>query len=118
VHDIGEQPSNQVLFNELAKCDPAIAAALQAEPSPDEPLPHGGVVMYCTAWCPDCKRARAWLRSHNIPYTEVDIDANPKAAAQVRQWANGNQTTPTFDIDGRIVVDFNEDQLRELLKIR
>ena len=112
MHDIGEQPSNQVLFEELAKCDPAIAAALRAEPSQDEPLPHGGVVMYCTAW------ARVWLKEQNIPYTEVDIDANPKAAAQVRQWANGNQTTPTFDIDGRIVVDFNEDQLRELLKIR
>ena len=36
---------------------------------------------------------------------------NPAAAKQVRQWADGNLTTPTFDIDGTIVVDFQKDRL-------
>jgi thioredoxin reductase (NADPH) len=74
--------------------------------------------MYCTSWCPDCKRARAWLKDYNIPYTEVDISTTAGAAWQVRQWAHGYQTTPTFDIDGTIIVDFQPDRLREVLKIR
>jgi len=45
----------------------------------------------------------------------VDITTTPGAATQVRAWANGNQTTPTFDIDGTIVVDFNEARLTDLL---
>ena len=104
-----------MLFAELAKVSPELARA-HPEPAPME-LPHGGVVMYCTSWCPDCKRARAWLKLHGIPYTEVDISSTPGAPAQVRKWANGNLTTPTFDINGKILVDFNETALSDLLKI-
>ena len=86
------------------------------EPEPVA-LPHGGIVMYCTKWCPDCKDARAWLAEHNLPYTEVDITTTPGAAAQVERWADGNRTTPTFDIDGTIVVDFDLPRLKEVLKI-
>ena len=118
IHDIDDQPSNEVLFKELSR--------ITGKPIPPETewekdtskLPHGGVVMYCTSWCPDCKRARVWLKDNKIPYTEVDISTTPGAAWQVRQWANGNQATPTFDIDGTIIVDFQPTQLREILKIR
>ncbi len=73
------------------------------------------VVMYCTSWCPDCRRARAWLEENDIAYTEVDISNNAAAARQVRAWANGNQVTPTFDISGTIVVDFDVEKLSRIL---
>jgi glutaredoxin len=115
IHNIGQQPDNEVLFAELEKINPELAAkAKKSEPAPKE-LPHGGVVMYCTAWCPDCKRARAWLKAHNLPYTEVDVTTYPGASKQVRQWARGNLTTPTFDIDGTIVVEFDQEKLTSLL---
>lgn len=84
--------------------------------STDEELPQGGIVMYCTRWCPDCRRARIWLTEHNLEFVEIDIDANPDAAAQVKAWAGGNRTTPTFDVNGTIIVNFNEQKLREALK--
>jgi hypothetical protein len=34
----------------------------------------------------------------------------------VMKWANGNKTTPTFDIDGEILVDWNEFRLRKVLE--
>jgi glutaredoxin len=118
IHDIDSQPDNEVLFTELSRIDPRGADILLCQSKEaQEELPHGGIVMYCTPWCPDCKRARAWLNAHHLSYREVNIDANFKAAAQVRAWANGSQTTPTFDIDGMIVVDFKEDRLREILKV-
>jgi thioredoxin reductase (NADPH) len=73
------------------------------------------VVMYCTSWCPDCRRARAWLEENDIAYTEVDISNNAAAARQVRAWANGKQVTPTFDISGTIVVDFDVEKLSRIL---
>ena len=72
--------------------------------------------MYCTSWCPDCKRARAWLKARSLEYTEVDINAVPGVAAQVRKWAGGSLATPTFDIDGRTLVEFDEQKLTEMLK--
>jgi peroxiredoxin/glutaredoxin len=113
IHNIDEQPDNDVLFTELERLNPQLAAKI-VPPSPQE-LPHGGVVMYCTAWCPDCKRARIWLKENNIPYTEVDVTTFPGANKQVRRWANGNLTTPTFDIDGTIVVEFDQVKLTKIL---
>jgi glutaredoxin len=119
IHEISNQPDNQVLYQELRRIDPEAAAR---EPREAEvkavPLPHGGIVMYCTAWCPDCKRARKWLKDNNLPYTEVDITSTPGADKQVKLWAKGNVTTPTFEIDGTIVVDFDEARLREVLDLK
>jgi peroxiredoxin len=118
IHDIDDQPDNDVLFAELANISPVAAAALKLQQQKDAAvasLPHGGVVMYCTSWCPGCRQARVWFKDHNIEYREVDIEKTPGAADQVRKWANGNRTTPTFDIDGEIVVDYKIDQLEKLL---
>jgi glutaredoxin len=114
IHDIDEQPSNDVLLAELRRIDPEAAANQPPEPK-EVSLPRGGVVMYCNSWCSDCRRARIWLKRRDIDYVEVDVNAVPGAADQVRQWANGNLVTPTFDIDGTIVVDFDEARLGELL---
>ena len=117
IHDINDQPSNEKLRQAIREIDPEVRDRPEmVNPEPGA-LPHDGIVMYCTSWCPDCKRARRWLLDHNLPYTEVDINAVPGAAQQVEKWANGNRTTPTFDIDGTIVVDFDESRLREVLKI-
>lgn len=75
------------------------------------------VILYCTPWCPSCSRARAFLKQHRIEYTEVDINKDREAAARVRGWADGNETTPTFDIRGQIVVDWDKDRVAELLGI-
>ncbi len=119
IHDIDDQPSNAVLFRELERMaagsgSPAVGREHEEEPE----LPHGGVVMYCTRWCPDCKKARAWLKAHNIPCVEVDVESSIRAAKQVRQWTNGFETTPTFDIDGTIIVDFDEKRLAEVLQVK
>jgi alkyl hydroperoxide reductase subunit AhpC len=61
IHDIDQQPDNDVVLDVLRRIDP-IAAARNPLPQPVvEPvnLPRGGLVMYCTRWCPACRRARA-----------------------------------------------------------
>lgn len=114
IHDIDDQPSNEVLLAELRQIDPAAAANEPPEPAPVA-LPHGGIVMYCNAWCTDCRKARLWLKRRKLDYVEVDVNAVPGAAAQVRQWTGGHLVTPTFDIDGTIVVDFDEKALTEMV---
>ena len=114
IHDIEDQPSNEVLLDEIKKISPEKIKGNDILPK-DEVLPHGGVIMYCTQWCPDCRRARIWLKENNIPYTEVDITTNFTAARQVRSWGNGSQITPTFDIDGTIILDFDEEALSKTL---
>lgn len=120
VHDIGKQPDNDELFRILAEVDPQAAsayAASQPEAFPD-PEPDSDVVMYCTSWCPDCPRARAYLKKHNITYVEVDIGRDRAAAARVRAWADGNETTPTFKVRGQVIVDFDRRKLDDALGLK
>jgi len=119
IHDKDQQPDNQELMKIIWHMDAEVAArrSLESLSLPAMPLPFGGIVMYCTKWCSDCKRARQWLQQCGLDYTEVDISATPGAAEQVRKWTGGDLTTPTFNIDGAIIVDFNEVKLREVLGI-
>jgi glutaredoxin len=114
IHDIDDLPDNEVLLAELRKIDPQAAASAPPEPKV-EALPHGGIVMYCSKWCNDCRKARAWLQERGLEYTEVDIYATPGAAAQVREWADGHLVTPTFNINGTIILDFDEENLQKTL---
>lgn len=123
VHDIDHQPSNEVLFGELARLEPEAAAlweaqeqARQAALAP-EPTPQSGLVLYCTPWCSDCRVARNWLKENNIPYVEVDISKDREAARRVKGWANGNETTPTFDYNGTIIVNWDLRRLRQVLGV-
>jgi mycoredoxin len=55
------------------------------------------------------------LDEHNVPYTEIDIEADEEAALRVEQWNHGNRTVPTIDIDGTILTNPNPAQLRQVL---
>ena len=114
VHDIDDQPDNDVLFNELAKLEPEAAAVPTPMPAPRledkiQGEPEAEVVLYCTPWCPACKKARVYLAEHHIPYVEVDITRDRTAAERVRTWTGGYETTPTFRIKGEVVVNFNKE---------
>jgi len=117
VHDIDEQPDNEVLFRILAEIEPEAAALQKAEePSPMPQLePDADAVMYCTPWCPACKRARQYFTERGISLLEVDISKDRQAAARVREWANGYETTPTFKVKGQVVVDFDRAKLDRAL---
>ncbi len=122
VHDIEQQPDNEELFRVLARLSPAV---MESRPAPAPavvsqvlPVSEARLVMYCTPWCPTCTRARAYLKECNIPYTEIDISRDRAAAQRVRGWANGFETTPTFDIRGTIIINFDRAKLDKALGLR
>ena len=117
VHDIDLQPDNDELFRVLREMDPQAALWSAAHPvrSFSAGEPNADVVMYCTSWCPGCKRARLLFQANNIAFTEIDITLDRDAAARVRGWADGNETTPTFNIRGQVLVNYDERKLKGLL---
>jgi glutaredoxin len=130
VHDINEQPDNEVLFKVLEELEPRVgdpsqraATQVKAEEQVSAAkqltgtTPVADVVLYCTPWCPDCRRARAYFKEHGISYVEVDISRDRAAAQQVRTWANGNETTPSFKVRDTIIVEFDKVKLDKALGI-
>lgn len=123
VSAIDQQPDNDVLRKVLKslqapKPPPLPKPTQHARPVYDDEdaIPEGGVILYCTRWCKDCKTARAWLSAHGISFVEVDVDYNMTARNRVKKWANGAVVTPTIDFEGTIVVDYHEDQYEAAMK--
>ncbi len=77
-----------------------------AAPSDESLLPP--ITMYTTQWCGACLMAKRHLRRRGIPYIEIDIEKVAGAADQVKHWARGYRTVPTFVIGERIVVDWDQ----------
>ena len=57
------------------------------------------VQLYTTSWCRDCRAAKHFLNAHGIPYTEIDVDANPAASAELIEHV-GKRAVPQLVIDG------------------
>jgi glutaredoxin len=46
------------------------------------------ILLYTTSWCPCCRKARDYLRSKGIDFTEYDIEKDKDAAIHKRQLDN------------------------------
>lgn len=65
------------------------------------------VVIYTTQWCPYCKRTKAYLKEHNISYTERDIEQGD-AKINALFDSIGYPGVPKILIGNKIVNGFNE----------
>lgn len=75
------------------------------------------VKIYTTPTCPWCKKTKEFLRVHKIKFKEIDVAKDQKAAQEMIK-KSGQQGVPVVDIDGKIVVGFDEEKLKKLLKIK
>jgi glutaredoxin len=78
---------------------------------------RSGLIVYCRAWCPDCRRAKEWLEQQGIPFVEVDVDEDPAARARAAGLNEGRLHTPTFERGTETCIDFRPDRIRELLEL-
>ena len=117
IHDVDEQPDNEVLFQEIRRIQPEVKPVKNPQDkAPDDELELEGVVLFCNKWCPGCRRARVWFEDNKIAYTEYDVTRNPAASSQVKEWTGGNLTTPTFYINGEVIVDWKVEKVSRALQ--
>lgn len=57
------------------------------------------VQVYTAAWCRDCRAAKQFLDAHGVAYTEINVDANPAASAELVHHV-GKRAVPQLVIDG------------------
>ena len=76
------------------------------------------IIVYSTAWCGDCRRAKRFFDEHGIAYENVNIEQNAQAMEFVKRINNGNRSVPTIVFpDGTILVEPQTGQLAEKLGI-
>lgn len=66
------------------------------------------ITMYATQWCGVCRRAREYMDASGIDFMELDPDDSAAAKQRLGE-LNPRKSVPTFEIDERVYVGFQED---------
>ena len=75
------------------------------------------VKIYTTTTCPYCKMAKEFFKNNNVKYEEINVENDEKAAEEMIE-KSGQMGVPVIDVNGKIIVGFDEPALREALKIQ
>jgi len=75
------------------------------------------VTVYRTQSCPWCHKTMEWLDAHNVPYVDIDVGEDMKAAQHMVE-KSGQRGVPVVDIDGEIIVGYDVGAMKKLLDIK
>jgi alkyl hydroperoxide reductase subunit F len=71
------------------------------------------VRVYATKQCPYCRMVKAYLERRKIPFTEIDVSRDAKAAAEMIELSGQNGVPVTVAAD-RVIVGFDAQTLNEV----
>jgi glutaredoxin-like YruB-family protein len=75
------------------------------------------VKVYSTPACPYCVTLKNFLKEHNIQFEDIDVSQSELAQKEMIE-KSGQMGVPVVDIDGQIIVGFDQDRIKQLLKIK
>jgi glutaredoxin 3 len=74
------------------------------------------VKVYSTESCPWCHRVKDFLKEKKIEFEEVDVSKDQEAYQEIYK-KSGQMGVPQIEIDGEIIVGFDQEKIEKALKI-
>jgi len=74
------------------------------------------VRVFSTESCPFCVALKDFLKDNKIEFEDIDVSDNEAAQKEMID-KSGQMGVPVVEIDGQIVVGFDQDKIKSLLKI-
>ncbi|MEN8138372.1 MAG: glutaredoxin domain-containing protein [Bacteroidota bacterium] len=93
-----------------------IVGSVYSASNSGEEKPQKRVTVYSTPSCSWCTRLKTYLDSKGIKYRDVDVSKDPKAAEDLVK-RSGQQGVPQTDINGTMIVGFDQNKIDTLLGI-
>ena len=75
------------------------------------------VKVYSTPTCPWCIRTKEFLKKNKISFKDIDVSSDKKSAEEMIKKSK-QIGVPVIEVDGKIIVGFNEEKLKKLLSIK
>jgi glutaredoxin 3 len=72
------------------------------------------VSVYTTPTCQYCKMAKEFFQTNNVAYSEHDVAADETLRNEMVE-KSGQMGVPVIDIEGEIIVGFDEPRIKEVL---
>lgn len=74
-----------------------------------------GITLYTTPSCTYCRKAKDFFRQNRIRFTEYNIASDARKAEEMMK-KSGQMGVPVIDINGRVIVGFNQSEVERALK--
>jgi len=74
------------------------------------------VIVYGTPTCPWCDKVKDWLKENKVEFEYIDVAADQDKVKEMVE-KTGQMGVPVIDVDGTIVIGFDVNKLKGLLKI-
>jgi thioredoxin reductase (NADPH) len=75
------------------------------------------ITMYGTDWCPDCRRAKAFLEEYKITFDYINVEIDEDATRRVEAVNDGKRIIPTFVIGDQTYTNPDNAALARVLGI-
>lgn len=74
------------------------------------------ITVYSTPTCPHCIRAKQFLKDNSIEFINIDVSIDSQKAQEMID-RSGQMGVPVIDIDGDMLVGFDEARIKAALGI-
>ena len=75
------------------------------------------VKIYTIPTCPWCNKTKEFLKENKIKFIEIDVASNQKAAKEIIN-KSGQTSVPVIDINGELILGFDEKKLKKALRLK
>jgi glutaredoxin 3 len=72
------------------------------------------IKLYTRKWCGWCLDAKEYLNQHGFPFEEIDVGLDAAANEEMQQ-LSGQRYVPTIVVDGKVLANFDVEQLKQFL---
>lgn len=72
------------------------------------------VIVYSTSTCPWCHKAKEYLTSKGVAFEDVNVGLDQRKAEEMFE-KSGQMGVPVIDVNGKIIVGFDEAAMEEAL---
>lgn len=73
------------------------------------------ITIYSTQTCPVCKTAKAYFKSKNLKYTEIDVTTDIEKQKEMME-KSGGTSVPVIILDDEVFIGFEQKKIEKILK--
>jgi len=74
------------------------------------------VIMYMTAWCPYCTKAREYIRSLGVNLIEYNVETDRGKEKEMLQKSGGSKGVPLIDVEGIILRGYSPSAIKAAIE--
>ncbi len=74
------------------------------------------IIVYLTSECPYCLKTKELFEKNGVAFKEIDVQKDEFAWKEMVR-KSGQMGVPVIQVNGKIIIGYDEPKLREILKI-